>query len=522
MFGDSSDCYDGASVKDRPILEHTDSATSIQANAPSVEQCEDQVRRVLRSTTFRNATTLQQLLGFLAFRSIAGAAENLKEYTIGVEALGRKSDFDPKIDPIVRVQSHRLRVKLKEYYEVEGRHDPILILIPKGHYLPTFEVVSSTQTRAESIGSEIVASDPLLADGDGRRHQQTASPRSVERNQGVAKRWTRPQAIFLAAMLAVFALAGYWLGRLRSNGPSESDFTTASAWPSNERKPHDSAELFWWKFLDNDVSPVIGYPDAVFLLDDSNDLFRFRHGASDNRGAVVDPHLARQFASNSKLVGMAGPLYYENGYTGTGELESIAMLSGLLNRIGAKPIIKASRDITPDDLDRHNVILLGSPFQNVAVAQLLTVGDFSFRNPDERHEQWRGQIIDTHPAVGSKAIYTTERDVSTRMLTTDYSLVTITAGVTPGRHIAFLGGLDTKGTQGATMFATSVSGIEEIEKALAAPASTNHENPTPFQALVRVKLAKGYQVLGAELVAVRPLLPSNASQVKDNSTPLSH
>lgn len=522
MFGDSSDCYDGASVKDRPILEHTDSATSIQGDAPSVEQCEDQVRRVLRSTTFRNATTLQQLLSFLAFRSIAGAAENLKEYTIGVEALGRKSDFDPKIDPIVRVQSHRLRVKLKEYYEVEGRHDPILIQIPKGHYLPSFEVVSSTQTRAESIGSEIVASDPLLADGDGGRHHQTASPRSVERNQGVAKQGTRPQAIFLAAMLAVFALAGYWLGRLRSNSPSESAFTTVSVWPSHDRKPHDSAELFWWKFLDNDVSPVIGYPDAVFLLDDSNDLFRFRHGASDNRGAVVDPHLARQFASNSKLVGMAGPLYYENGYTGTGELESIAMLSGLLNRIGARPIIKASRDITPDDLDSHNVILLGSPFQNVAVAQLLTVGDFSFRNPDERHEQWRRQIIDTHPAVGSKAVYTTERDVSTRMLTTDYSLVTITSGVTQGRHIAFLGGLDTKGTQGATMFATSVSGIEQIEKALAAPASTNHENPIAFQALVRVKLAKGYQVLGAELVAVRPLVPSNASQLKDNSTPSSH
>jgi hypothetical protein len=68
-----------------------------------------------------------------------------------------------------------------------------------------------------------------------------------------------------------------------------------------------------------------------------------------------------------------------------------------------------------------------------------------------------------------------------------------------------------------------VSGIEQIEKALAAPASTYRENPTAFQALVRVKLAKGYQVLGAELVAVRPLVPSNASQVKeDNSTPSSH
>jgi hypothetical protein len=523
LFAHSSDCYDGASVKDRLVLEHTDSSTKIQGSAPGVEQCEDQVRRVLRSTTLRNATTLQQLLSFLASRSIAGAAENLKEYTIGVEAFGRKSDFDPKIDPIVRVQSHRLRIKLKEYYEVEGKHDPILIQIPKGHYLPTFEAVSSSApTRTGSTASEIVGSDHLPANGDVGSHQTTASPRSLERNRGAAKRWTRLQTILLAAMLAAFAVAGFWLGRLRSNNPSEFAFSTISTSPSRDRKPRDSAELFWWKFLDNDMSPVIGYPDAVFLLDDSNDLFRFRHGATDNRGAVVDPHLARQFASNSKLVGMAGPLYYENGYTGTGELESIAMLSGLLSRIGAKPIVKASRDITPDDLDRHNVILLGSPFQNVAVAQLLTAGDFSFRNPDERHEQWRGQIVDNHPIAGDKAIYTTERDPSTRMLTTDYSLITITSGVTQGRHIAFLGGLDTKGTQGATMFATSVSGIEQIEKALAAHASTNHENPTALQALVRVNLAKGYQVLGAELVAVRPLVPSSASQVKDNSAPSSH
>lgn len=502
-------------------MERTDSSTSIQGTAPGVEQCEDQVRRVLGSTTFRNATTLQQLLSFLAFRSIAGTAQNLKEYTIGVEALGRKSDFDPKIDPIVRVQSHRLRVKLKEYYEVEGKRDPILIQIPKGHYLPTFEVVSPVQTLIESTGSEIVASDLLPADQVGGSHHQTASPRSLDRNQGAPKRWTRMQTVLLVAMLAIFAIAGYWLGHLRSNGSSESAFSAGSASPSHDRKLHDSAQLFWWKFLDNDMSPVIGYPDAVFLLDDSNDLFRFRHGASDNRGAVVDPHLARQFASNSKLVGMAGPLYYENGYTGTGELESIAMLSGLLSRIGAKPIVKSSRDITPDDLDRHNVILLGSPFQNIAVAQLLTVGDFSFRNPDERHEQWRGQIIDAHPAAGNKAVYTTERDVSTRMLTTDYSVITITSGVTQGRHIAFLGGLDTKGTQGATMFATSSSGVEQIEKVLA-PASTNRENPTAFQALVRVKLAKGYQVLGAELVAVRPLVPANTSLVKDNPTSSSH
>src|ERR1700739_436320 len=108
-----------------------------ETEAPKTEQCEEQVRKILQSATFRNATTLQQLLQFLATKSTTGSNDALKEYTIGVEALGRKQDFDPKIDPIVRVQSHRLRLKLKEYYEAEGRQDPIIIQIPKGHYLPT-------------------------------------------------------------------------------------------------------------------------------------------------------------------------------------------------------------------------------------------------------------------------------------------------------------------------------------------------------------------------------------------------
>jgi hypothetical protein len=340
----------------------------------------------------------------------------------------------------------------------------------------------------------------------------------------------------LASALAAFTVAGFWLGRLRANGPVEAGTSPASSASGlgvgRPREPRDSVEAFWLRFLGNDEAPVIGYPDAVFLLDDSNDLFRFRQGASDSRGAIVDQHLARQFAANSRLVGMAGPLYYENGYTGTGELESVAMLSGLLSRMGVRPIIKSSRDITPDDLDQHNVILLGSPFQNVAVAQLLTAGDFSFRNPDQRREQWRAQIIDAHPAPGGPAVYSTERDVSTRMLTTDYSLITITSGVAQGRHIAFLGGLDTKGTQGATMLATSVSGIEQINRALAGQNSANHDSASRisanhgsadiFQALVRVKLAKGYQVLGAELIAVRPLPLIASPRDGSDSTPSSH
>ena len=84
---------------------------------------------------------LQNLLRFLVAEAYAHDGRTLKEYTIGVEVFSRPADFDPKTDTIVRVQIHRLRLKLKEYYSTDGKHDPIVIDVPKGHYLPTIAVV---------------------------------------------------------------------------------------------------------------------------------------------------------------------------------------------------------------------------------------------------------------------------------------------------------------------------------------------------------------------------------------------
>jgi hypothetical protein len=487
-------------------LANVDTLAQTALNPLSTEHCEEQVRRVVHSATFRNATTLQQLLLFLAAKTLSGSTEILKEYTIGVEALGRKPDFDPKIDPIVRVQSHRLRLKLREYYEVEGSRDPILIQFPKGHYLPIFERMSaSTPVLAEStVGghdSPTHRDDERTLAGDG----QTAKTSAGEQKPGRRN----VKAIFAAVTALAIAALAYWLGSWRaekrlSAGREAPAVSTATA--ASDR----IVETFWARFFGNDTSPVIAYTDAVFLLDDSNDLFRFRHGAIDSRGALVDPHLAREFASNPTIVAHAGQLYYENGYTGTGELESIAMLAGLLGRMGLRPIIKSSRDVTPDDLNQHNVILLGSPFQNAAVAQLLAAGDFSYQNPDQHREQWRAQILNAHPRPGEASAYRTERDATSQVLQADYSLITIAPGVTPGRSIAILGGLDTKGTEGATMFATSKFGVERLQKALDGFGDTSKGDLTPFQALVRVQLAKGYQVLDAHLMSVHSLPPAKA------------
>ncbi len=469
----------------------------------SLTLCHDQVQRIVTSKTFQSAPTLQQLFRFLASRALEAHADEIKEYTIGVEALGRKPDFDPKTDPIVRVQVYRLRQKLKEYYELEGSRDSILVEIPKGHYLPKFELHKPLPSNLHPV--------PVPEPGIG---PAGAGAVGIEKlHAGVSRR--------TMILVILFALAGFaaGFGTDHYRHRSQQDALTLPLGQEREQ-PADPVRAFWTKFIEEDPAPILAYADAFFLLDGSTDLFRYRHGASDDRGARVDPHLARQYASNPALVAKAGPLYFDNGYTGTGDVVAVAMLTSLFTQMGAKPTVESSYDITTNDLKQHNVILLGSSFQNVAVAQLPTRGDFLYVASDSLHDLWGGRIVNTHPQGNERTDYRTERDPATGTLKADYALISFQPGVVPGRHIINLGGLDTKGMEGAVLLATSKSGVEELSRALPEIEQANPRDKIPsFQALLRVNLEKGYQVLDTQLLAVHALKTTHPAVTQPSPSP---
>lgn len=100
-----------------------------------------QIDRILGSEHFARSAALSRFLRFVVQAALDGKSEELKEYRLGVDALGRNADFDPRVDPIVRTQAAKLRARLAEYYSTDGRKDPWLISIPKGGYVPVFERV---------------------------------------------------------------------------------------------------------------------------------------------------------------------------------------------------------------------------------------------------------------------------------------------------------------------------------------------------------------------------------------------
>jgi TolB-like protein/Tfp pilus assembly protein PilF len=108
------------------------------APGSSTEACRAQLQRVLDSPDFNVSDRDRRFLAFVVGESLAGRADRIKAYTIAVEVFGRGAGFDPKTDPIVRVEAGHLRRALDRYYRGAGRSDPIVITIPKGGYAPLF------------------------------------------------------------------------------------------------------------------------------------------------------------------------------------------------------------------------------------------------------------------------------------------------------------------------------------------------------------------------------------------------
>ena len=123
--------------------------------SPETERVRAHARRVLDSESFSKAHSLRRFLAYVIDETLAGRADPLKEYAIGVEVFGRGDDFDPRVDTIVRVQARRLRSKLEQYYAGAGHPDGIAIHVPTGSYLPRFrEVPVAAPSEAAAAGPD--------------------------------------------------------------------------------------------------------------------------------------------------------------------------------------------------------------------------------------------------------------------------------------------------------------------------------------------------------------------------------
>ncbi len=136
----------------------------MQGQRPSDAEKRELVQRVLLSPLFSNSQALQSFLLFITEHSITGDVESIKEQSIGSRVLGRRADYDPASDNIVRVRAHELRQKLARHFTTAGSNEPFVITIPKGSYVPAFQPRSAANAPAADNGiSELSAYVPRCA-----------------------------------------------------------------------------------------------------------------------------------------------------------------------------------------------------------------------------------------------------------------------------------------------------------------------------------------------------------------------
>lgn len=181
-----------------------------------------ELEAVLNSRLFTRAPSLVNILRYVCDRHFEGQAEDLKEYSIAVEGLGRPPDFDQKKDSIVRVEAHRLRRRLADYYKTEGAGHDIQIEIPNGQYAPRFlykgveavggapalEVEPATELSATHLDTQVLADpQPEPSMVTVARDVSTATPVVTRK----PRKWLMRTGIAIALSLCVMPL--FWITR---------------------------------------------------------------------------------------------------------------------------------------------------------------------------------------------------------------------------------------------------------------------------------------------------------------------
>ena len=112
-------------------------ATEATSVSHTREEIRAQLARILASRIFASSHRSQRFLSYVVEKSFDSDSDALKEYTIAVDVFERDASYDPSIDATVRVEAGRLRSRLHEYYAEDGKHDPLIIDVPKGGYRAT-------------------------------------------------------------------------------------------------------------------------------------------------------------------------------------------------------------------------------------------------------------------------------------------------------------------------------------------------------------------------------------------------
>jgi hypothetical protein len=382
---------------------------------------------VLRSDVFKNSDSLRHLLTYLAEMSFAKPGEDVKEYTIGIEACGKPASYDPQKDASVRVQVGRLRQKLEEYYASEGASDQLTMELPKGRFVILFH-------------SRAAAASPKT--GPLRRARSAA-------------RRLRSIPLLTLALVALLVACAVWAAVLSIR------MREYQAQTETVRQFSD----LWAPFFSHSVPTVAVFGSPPFLASPSQAMFvRFYDSKNPD-----DPRSSPHFPDiDAKIGPLAGPRF---DYASMGDAMAVQRLTAFFGSAGIPLKASPAHLVNWDSVRDGNLILIGAGRMHPLLRRLPVAQDFELGSDEQIHNRNR--------QPGEPEMYRTpsHRDTMT------YAVVAAYPGLAPGREVLVITAHSSAGAMAAVDFITGRGGVGVMKEKIGLSGAAPRRY---FQMLLRI------------------------------------
>lgn len=311
-------------------------STVLEGNPPPHREGDrillDQVDRILHSEELHGSEVLRRLLRFLAERSASGEADELKEYIVAIEGLGKPASYDPRHNSAVRIQVGRLRQKLADYYRAEGLDDPIIIDIPKGRFKLKYEFRDSSSPPAHG---PVFTPEPEPI--------EVHPPKTFSEKLG---RLRLPLTFVVGALVALGIAAVY-----RAFRPAPANATGSArgaAWNAD-------LEELWRPFAASSRPMIVAIEDPLFVEMNTGKGVYFRDKTLNSWNDVKSSSTVASLRGALQNPTMVPSRYY----TTFGEVNAAFLLARVLgSRVQNLSVVKTT-DLSVQELADNNVVFVG-------------------------------------------------------------------------------------------------------------------------------------------------------------------
>jgi hypothetical protein len=362
----------------------------------------EEIERVLESGALGESATLRRILKYLGEAAVDGK-EDLKEYTIGVEALGKSASYDPQHDSTVRVQVGKLRQRLNEYYREQGTAHKVHISLPKGTFCLQLESKPQRLRFSVRLAQVLRFSIPVLA------------------------------------ALAI-GFGAYTLGVRKTA-------RTAAAWPGAGWTP--DLRLLWQPIVGSGIPIVLSYDVAMTV---EVPPWKLRNPT------INDPEeLAASSAWQELSKKLGHPAFRtEYPYVGFGIAQGTFLLAQLLTAQRLQPLVKRSTILSWEDIAHSHLIFIGIG-KNAKIRYILQHGDF----------RWDlNKVTNLKPQPGEPNEFHAVIDEHTGEYREQYGLISMLPGFDENTRVLILGGGISEGDWAVVQYVTLPDRVGDLVRHL--------------------------------------------------------